>query len=40
LRVATVAQPRLINQFYHQVMKAGGSRWHTSSLIHNLRLLD
>jgi 3-hydroxyisobutyrate dehydrogenase len=30
----------LIDQFYHQVMKAGGSRWDTSSLIHNLRLLD
>jgi 3-hydroxyisobutyrate dehydrogenase len=30
----------LIDQFYHQVTKAGGSRWDTSSLIHNLRLLD
>ena len=30
----------VIDQFYHQVMKAGGSRWDTSSLIHNLRLLD
>jgi 3-hydroxyisobutyrate dehydrogenase-like beta-hydroxyacid dehydrogenase len=30
----------LVDQFYHQVMKAGGSRWDTSSLIHNLRLLD
>src|SRR5918995_3478854 len=30
----------LIDQLYHQVMKAGGSRWDTSSLIHNLRLLD
>jgi len=30
----------LIDQFYHQVIKAGGSRWDTSSLIHNLRLLD
>ena len=30
----------LIDQFYHQVMKAGGSRWDTSSLIHNLQLLD
>jgi 3-hydroxyisobutyrate dehydrogenase-like beta-hydroxyacid dehydrogenase len=30
----------LIDQFYHQLMKAGGSRWDTSSLIHNLRLLD
>jgi 3-hydroxyisobutyrate dehydrogenase len=30
----------LIDQYYHQVMKAGGSRWDTSSLIHNLRLLD
>jgi 3-hydroxyisobutyrate dehydrogenase len=30
----------LIDQFYHQVMKAGGSRWDTSSLVHNLRLLD
>jgi 3-hydroxyisobutyrate dehydrogenase-like beta-hydroxyacid dehydrogenase len=30
----------LIDQLYHQVIKAGGSRWDTSSLIHNLRLLD
>jgi 3-hydroxyisobutyrate dehydrogenase len=30
----------LIDQYYHQIMKAGGSRWDTSSLIHNLRLLD
>jgi 3-hydroxyisobutyrate dehydrogenase len=30
----------LIDQFYHQVIKAGGSRWDTSSLIHNLQLLD
>jgi 3-hydroxyisobutyrate dehydrogenase-like beta-hydroxyacid dehydrogenase len=30
----------LIDQLYHQIMKAGGSRWDTSSLIHNLRLLD
>jgi 3-hydroxyisobutyrate dehydrogenase len=30
----------LIDQFYHQVIKAGGSRWDTSSLIHNLRMLD
>ena len=30
----------IIDQLYHQVMKAGGSRWDTSSLIHNLRLLD
>ena len=30
----------LIDQYYHQVVKAGGSRWDTSSLIHNLRLLD
>jgi 3-hydroxyisobutyrate dehydrogenase-like beta-hydroxyacid dehydrogenase len=30
----------LVDQFYHQIMKAGGSRWDTSSLIHNLRLLD
>ncbi len=30
----------LIDQFYHQVAQAGGSRWDTSSLIHNLRLLD
>jgi 3-hydroxyisobutyrate dehydrogenase len=30
----------LIDQFYHQVTKAGGSRWDTSSLIYNLRLLD
>lgn len=30
----------LIDQFYHQVVKAGGARWDTSSLIHNLRLLD
>ena len=30
----------LIDQYYHQVIKAGGGRWDTSSLIHNLRLLD
>ena len=30
----------VIDQLYHQVIKAGGSRWDTSSLIHNLRLLD
>jgi 3-hydroxyisobutyrate dehydrogenase len=30
----------LIDQYYHQVIKAGGARWDTSSLIHNLRLLD
>jgi 3-hydroxyisobutyrate dehydrogenase len=30
----------LIDQLYHQVIKAGGSRWDTSSLIHNLRMLD
>jgi 3-hydroxyisobutyrate dehydrogenase len=30
----------LIDQLYHQVMRAGGSRWDTSSLIHNLRLPD
>ena len=30
----------LIDQYYHQVIKAGGSRWDTSSLIHNLQLLD
>jgi 3-hydroxyisobutyrate dehydrogenase len=30
----------LIDQYYHQIMKAGGSRWDTSSLIHNLQLLD
>jgi len=30
----------LIDQLYHQVIKAGGARWDTSSLIHNLRLLD
>ncbi|HSA82762.1 MAG TPA: NAD(P)-dependent oxidoreductase [Geminicoccaceae bacterium] len=30
----------VIDQLYHQVVKAGGSRWDTSSLIHNLRLLD
>jgi 3-hydroxyisobutyrate dehydrogenase-like beta-hydroxyacid dehydrogenase len=30
----------IIDQLYHQVIKAGGSRWDTSSLIHNLRLLD
>jgi 3-hydroxyisobutyrate dehydrogenase len=30
----------LIDQLYHQVIKAGGSRWDTSSLIHNLQLLD
>jgi len=30
----------LIDQYYHQVIKAGGRRWDTSSLIHNLRLLD
>jgi len=26
----------LIDQFYHEVEKAGGQRWDTSSLIHNL----
>jgi 3-hydroxyisobutyrate dehydrogenase len=30
----------LIDQYYHQVIKAGGARWDTSSLIQNLRLLD
>jgi 3-hydroxyisobutyrate dehydrogenase len=30
----------LIDQYYHQVIKAGGRRWDTSSLIHNLQLLD
>jgi 3-hydroxyisobutyrate dehydrogenase len=30
----------LIDQLYSQVEKAGGERWDTSSLIHNLRLLD
>jgi 3-hydroxyisobutyrate dehydrogenase len=30
----------LIDQYYHQVIEAGGARWDTSSLIHNLRLLD
>jgi 3-hydroxyisobutyrate dehydrogenase len=30
----------LIDQYYHQVIKAGGGRWDTSSLIHNLQLLD
>ena len=30
----------LIDQLYHQVEKAGGKRWDTSSLIHNLRLTD
>ncbi|MGH6899702.1 MAG: NAD(P)-dependent oxidoreductase [Geminicoccaceae bacterium] len=30
----------LIDQCYHQVIKAGGARWDTSSLIHNLQLLD
>jgi 3-hydroxyisobutyrate dehydrogenase len=30
----------LIDQYYHQVIKSGGRRWDTSSLIHNLRLLD
>jgi 3-hydroxyisobutyrate dehydrogenase-like beta-hydroxyacid dehydrogenase len=27
----------LVDQFYHQVQNAGGGRWDTSSLIHNLR---
>jgi 3-hydroxyisobutyrate dehydrogenase-like beta-hydroxyacid dehydrogenase len=30
----------LIDQLYHQVEKAGGQRWDTSSLINNLRLVD
>ena len=30
----------LIDQFYHQVVKAGGGRWDTSSLIHNLKPTD
>ncbi len=30
----------LIDQYYHEVIKAGGRRWDTSSLIHNLQLLD
>jgi 3-hydroxyisobutyrate dehydrogenase len=30
----------LIDQYYHEVINAGGSRWDTSSLIHNLQLLD
>jgi len=30
----------LIDQLYSQVEKAGGERWDTSSLIHNLRLTD
>jgi 3-hydroxyisobutyrate dehydrogenase len=30
----------LIDQLYAQVEKAGGKRWDTSSLIHNLRLVD
>jgi 3-hydroxyisobutyrate dehydrogenase-like beta-hydroxyacid dehydrogenase len=30
----------VIDQYYHQVIKAGGRRWDTSSLIHNLQLLD
>jgi 3-hydroxyisobutyrate dehydrogenase len=30
----------LIDQLYAQVEKAGGRRWDTSSLIHNLRLVD
>jgi 3-hydroxyisobutyrate dehydrogenase-like beta-hydroxyacid dehydrogenase len=30
----------LIDQLYHQVERAGGKRWDTSSLIHNLRLVD
>jgi 3-hydroxyisobutyrate dehydrogenase-like beta-hydroxyacid dehydrogenase len=30
----------LVDQYYHQVTKAGGRRWDTSSLIHNLQLLD
>jgi 3-hydroxyisobutyrate dehydrogenase len=30
----------LVDQYYHQVIKAGGRRWDTSSLIHNLQLLD
>jgi hypothetical protein len=40
VRDAAVARPRLIDPFYHQGTKAGGSRWGTSGLIHNLRLLD
>ena len=30
----------LVDQYYHQVIKAGGRRWDTSSLIHNLSLTD
>jgi 3-hydroxyisobutyrate dehydrogenase len=30
----------LVDQYYHQVIKSGGRRWDTSSLIHNLQLLD
>ena len=30
----------LVDEFYAQVEKAGGKRWDTSSLIHNLRLVD
>jgi 3-hydroxyisobutyrate dehydrogenase len=30
----------LIDQYYHQVVKSGGRRWDTSSLIHNLTLAD
>jgi 3-hydroxyisobutyrate dehydrogenase len=30
----------LIDQFYHQVVKAGGARWDTSSLLHNLTSAD
>ena len=26
----------LIDQYYHQVIEAGGARWDTSSLLHNL----
>jgi len=39
LRAVTVAATG-VDQFYHQIMKAGGNRWDTSSLTHNLRLLD
>ena len=30
----------LVDQFYADIQAAGGSRWDTSSLIHNLQLLD
>ena len=30
----------LIDQYYHQVVKSGGRRWDTSSLIHNLQLTE